>query len=44
MVSLLGLNRRRADALLSYTADLNAEMLVVGGYGHSRLGADVPSI
>jgi hypothetical protein len=35
MVSLLGLNRRRADALLSYAADLNAEMLVVGGYGHS---------
>jgi nucleotide-binding universal stress UspA family protein len=26
-----------SDALLSYAADLSAEMLVVGGYGHSRL-------
>ena len=26
-----------ASALLSYGADLNADLLVVGGYGHSRL-------
>jgi nucleotide-binding universal stress UspA family protein len=26
-----------ADALLSYAADGNAEFMVMGGYGHSRL-------
>lgn len=26
-----------ADALLSYAADMSADLLVVGGYGHSRL-------
>ena len=26
-----------SDALLSYAADVSGEMLVVGGYGHSRL-------
>ena len=25
-----------ADALLSYASDLGADLLVVGGYGHSR--------
>jgi nucleotide-binding universal stress UspA family protein len=25
------------DVLLSYAADLSADLLVVGGYGHSRL-------
>jgi nucleotide-binding universal stress UspA family protein len=27
----------RSDALLSYAADVGADLLVVGGYGHSRL-------
>ena len=26
-----------SDALLSYAADVSADLLVVGGYGHSRL-------
>ena len=26
-----------SDALLSYAADISADLLVVGGYGHSRL-------
>jgi nucleotide-binding universal stress UspA family protein len=26
-----------ANALLSYVADIGADMLVAGGYGHSRL-------
>jgi len=26
-----------SDALLSYASDVSADMLVVGGYGHSRL-------
>ena len=26
-----------ANALLSYLADVGADMLVAGGYGHSRL-------
>ena len=30
-------NISASDALLSYAADVSAEMLVVGGYGHSRL-------
>jgi nucleotide-binding universal stress UspA family protein len=25
------------DTLLSYAADISADLLVVGGYGHSRL-------
>ena len=26
-----------SDALLSYAADVSADLLVIGGYGHSRL-------
>jgi len=26
-----------SDVLLSYAADVSADLLVVGGYGHSRL-------
>jgi nucleotide-binding universal stress UspA family protein len=30
-------NTSVSDALLSYAADINADLLVAGGYGHSRL-------
>jgi nucleotide-binding universal stress UspA family protein len=30
-------NISASDVLLSYAADVSANMLVVGGYGHSRL-------
>lgn len=30
-------NISEADALLSYAADLSADLLVMGGYGHSRM-------
>jgi nucleotide-binding universal stress UspA family protein len=36
-VKRTGAQSGAADAILSYAADLDADLIVMGGYGHSRL-------